>query len=145
MTERTRKLSGRRRLAFYLTILLIPVVALTAIYMAFTGYRTALLYSYIKNNERGWKGAVYRADAELGFAPIANSRGAEVFPIGDEVPARFDQSGFRVPLDEATATNGNRHPVVLALGCSFTYGAATSAERTYSHLVGEYLGGVDRN
>jgi hypothetical protein len=34
---------------------------------------------------------------------------------------------------------------VLALGCSFTYGAATNAENTYPYLVGQRLAGTTRN
>ena len=139
-----KKLSRKKRLGFSLIIFLIPVTALSAIYVVYTGYRTAPIYSYIKNNERGWKGKIHRKDAELGYAPIPDTRGAEVFPIGNDVPARYDKDGFRVPLEDE-GTSVNRRPIVLTLGCSFTYGAATNAENTYPYLVGQLLGGSTRN
>src|SRR6185503_9741501 len=102
MTGRSKILSRRKRLAFYFIVFLIPSTTIAAGYIIHTSYRTALLYRYIKNNERGWRGTVHRADSELGFAPVPDSRGAEVFPTGDDIPARYDQDGFRVPVEEET-------------------------------------------
>jgi len=57
---------------------------------------------------------------------------------------RYDKHGFRVPLEDNSIIL-NPELVVLALGGSFTYGAATYAEDTYPYLVGQYLQGVTRN
>jgi hypothetical protein len=145
MTKQPRELSRKKRFLFYLVVFLIPATTISAIYVIYTGYRTAPIYWYVKRHERGWKGKVARADAELGFAPIPDSQGAEVFPIGDDVPARYDKDGFRVPLEDGGSTLLNQHPIVLTLGDSFTYGAATLAENTYPYLVGQYLEGTARN
>jgi hypothetical protein len=145
MTKQRKTLSRKKRLVFSVIIFVIPATSISAIYVAYTGYRTAPIYWYVKHSERGWKGKLHRSDAELGFAPIPDSRGAEVFPVGNDIPARYDKDGFRVPLEDGIPTSPNRHPIVLALGCSFTYGAATLAEKTYPYLVGQYLGGTTRN
>ena len=130
---------------FYLVVFLIPVITISTFYIGYSAYRTAPIYRHVKLNQRGWKGKTVRADTELGFVPIPDSQGAEVFPIGNDIPARYDKDGFRVPLEDGRSTSPNRHPIVLALGCSFTYGAATPAENTYPYLVGQNLGGTTRN
>lgn len=144
LTKRIKNLSRKKRLVFSFIVFLIPATTISAIYVVYTGYRTAPIYWHIKHNERGWKGKVHKADAELGFVPVPDSRGAETFPIGGDIPMRYDKYGFRVPLEDGI-TSPNRHPVVLALGSSFTYGAAVPAENTYSYLVGQGLRGSTRN
>src|SRR6266404_7023973 len=140
-----RKLSRKKRFIFSVIIFLIPATAIAAIYVAYVAYRTSPLYSYVKSNQRGWKGKTVRADKELGFVPVPDSRGAMVFPIGDDIPVRFNRDGFRVPVDDGRSTSPIRHPIVLALGCSFTFGDATAAEDTYPYLVGQDLDGSTRN
>lgn len=141
----SKKLSRKKRLAFSFIIFLIPATTISAIYVVYTGYRTAPIYWSVKHNERGWKGKLMRSDAELGFAPIPDSSGAEVLPMSDDIPARYDKDGFRVPLEDASNSSVNPHPSVVTLGCSFTYGAATNAEDTYPYLVGRLLRGTTRN
>ena len=145
MANQTRELTKGKRTVFSLIMFLIPLIAIAAIYIAYAGYRTKGLYWYTKSNQRGWKGKVHRPDAELGFAPIPDSLGAEVFPVGDYVPVRYDKDGFRVPLEDGKGTSLNRHPIVLTLGDSFTYGAAVLAEDTFPYLVGQGLRGTTRN
>jgi hypothetical protein len=140
-----KNLSRKKKFAFCLIVLLIPAIAISCFYVVFTAYRTNSFYWYVKLNQRGWKGKVYRADSELGFVPVADSEGAEVFPIGDEIPMRYDKNGFRVPLEIKESRSPNPPPIVLTLGCSFTYGAATAAENTYPFLVGLDLRGTVRN
>lgn len=145
MPTQKRALSRSRRVVFTLVLFLIPATLTSAIYAGYTLYRTHHLYWYIKSNQGGWQGKVHRADPELGFAPVPGSRGAQIFPIGDHVPVRYDQSGFRVPVNDEPDAGPNRLPVVLTLGCSFTYGAATHAEDTYAYFLGKYLGATTRN
>ena len=57
---------------------------------------------------------------------------------------RFDKEGFRVPVED-TATESNGRPLVLTLGCSFTYGDAVYARDTYPYLVGQGLKGTTKN
>src|SRR6185503_21131713 len=102
MNSQRQPLSRRKKFVFRLILLLIPVIAISFLYLCFTAYRSRSIYQYVKANQRGWRGKTYQPDAELGFAPIKNSQGAEVFPIGEDVPARFDNDGFRVPLADGS-------------------------------------------
>lgn len=116
-----------------------------SIYVVSIGSRTKPMYLDFKNHKIGRRGKILRADAKLGYVPIPDSRGAEPFPIGRYVPVRYDQDGFRVPLEDESRASPDPHPMMLALGCSFTYGVGVSAENTYPHLAGQYLGGTVRN
>lgn len=100
--------------------------------------------AYFEDGGRGWAGKVYEPDATLGFRMIPGARGAETMPIGPDVPARVDLDGFRVPMDADEGAPRTR-PLVLALGCSFTYGAACRAEDTFPFLVANGLHGTCLN
>ncbi|MCX5848558.1 MAG: hypothetical protein NTW65_03825 [Deltaproteobacteria bacterium] len=139
--EKKRALSKKENFAVNV-LLLLAICA--AVYMSNVAFRIANIYQSIKTNQRGWKGHVHAADAELGFAPIPNAVGAHVFPIGPDVPMRYDKDGFRVPM-EVERTSKHPRPLILALGCSFTYGDATYAEDTYPYLVGQSLKGTIKN
>jgi hypothetical protein len=121
---------------------LIAALGALGAYGVWTVRRANQLYDFLKDSGRGWTRRVFRPDAELGFAPIPNAVGGDMLPYGPPVPSRFDQDGFRVPAEGAA----ERHrPLVLALGCSFTYGAACPAEAAYPHLVAQALGGSALN
>ena len=105
--------------------------------------RGGKLYRYAKQNRRGWSGTVFEPDRELGFRSQPGAEGAHTFPIGEDLPMRFDSRGFRAVKDSPAADN--RRPYVLALGCSFTYGDACRAEDTFPHLVARKLGGRELN
>lgn len=148
MQEKSVHVSGQispgKKVAFYSVMLLIVALGVSAVYIAYTAYQSRLVYWQIKQNQRGWSGTVHRSDPILGFVSIPGSSGAELFPIGPGVPARYDSEGFRIPADDKDAP-GDQRPLFLALGCSFTYGAATPAESTFPYLVGKRLGGSTRN
>lgn len=139
-----QKLPHQERKFFHILLFLIPAVTISLMYFGYTTYRTNQFYSYIKSYQRGWSGKVHEAHKELGFAPVPNSRGSEIMPIGPAIPMRYDKDGFRIPVEEQVNTE-NTHPIVLTLGCSFTYGAATPAKKTFPYLVGKYTGGTTKN
>ncbi len=114
------------------------------VYIGYSAYRTVDLYKNIKTKQRGWKGNVHAPDAELGFSPVPNSYGAHLFPVGPDIPMRYDEDGFRVTMEDGRALKRPR-PLILALGCSFTYGDATYAKDTYPYLVGRSLKGTSKN
>lgn len=145
MSNQTRKLSGKKKLAFYFVTCLVPVVFISAIYILYPAYRIESLYRYVKHNELAFKGKIHKPDQEFGYVPIPDSCGAEVFPIGNDVEACYDKYGFHVPAEDRKGTVLSQHPAVLALGCSFTCGFSTKAEETYPYLVGRDLGGTTRN
>jgi len=137
-------LPKRKKFIFHIILFLVPLFFITVVYIAYTMHRTTSLYLYVKSKQHGWKGKVHKADQELGLAPIPNSCGAETLPVGDDIPMRYDKDGFRVPMENNNDSE-NAYPVLLTLGCSFTYGAATYAKDTYPYLAGKYLGGSTKN
>jgi len=137
--------TSRKRLVLFFGIMaMLPVLLFCLGYVALTAFRSVDAYVYLKSKQRGWEGNVHSADPELGFAPIPNAVGAHVFPIGPNIPMRYDEHGFRVPVD-ARAASEHQAPVVMALGCSFTYGDANYATDAYPYLVAKSLGGREKN
>lgn len=135
---------AKRRALFHGILVLIPVLFAGVLYLAYTGYTSFKLYRSIKPIQRGYVGNLFRADKALGFASVPNGRGVEKAPLGPDVPAGFDEHGFRIPVD-GRANAAVQRPVLLFLGCSFTYGDLTPAETTYASLVGDMLGGTVLN
>ena len=124
--------------------LLVCAAVLAAAYVGAAAYRSKPLYESLKSHERGWSGRAHAPDARLGFAPVPGARGAHVFPIGPDVPMRYDAHGFRVPVhaEQAPAVT---HPLLLTLGCSFTYGDAVAAEEAWPFVTAQMLGGTAAN
>ncbi len=106
--------------------------------------RSAAAWQFLKTPHLGFNGAVHRADATLGFAAVAGARGLHTFPIGPPFPMQYDDHGFRIPAYESSSRALTR-PLVLALGCSYTYGDACPAEKTYSSRVAERLRATNLN
>lgn len=119
-------------------------IAVAAFLVAGLGYafsaalRSSQFYRYLKASERGWTDGVFTADDELGFVPVRGSTGLELMPIVPPIPARFDAEGFRVP--DAPPARPVSGPALLALGCSWTYGAACRAEDTFTLRAASALG-----
>jgi hypothetical protein len=113
-------------------------VAVAASYSIWVAHRSHGAYAFAIEPHRGWKGRVHQADPELGFAPIPDARGEHVFADGTSISMRYDEHGFRVPA-VASGGGGPRRPLVLALGCSYTYGDALSAEEAFPHVLSELL------
>jgi hypothetical protein len=113
-------------------------------YVLFLAKRSFDVYRHFKYDHRGFRGRVHRADAELGYGAVPASRGAHVWPVGPPVPMRYDAEGLRIPADAPAVAMPHR-PLVLALGCSYTYGDACLAEETYPWLVARRLGGTSLN
>ncbi len=126
-----RPLSIKKKCLFSM-IVLSPF--LMVLYLAVVAARTYPVYRGIKASEWGWRGRLFAADPVLGFAPIPNARGSEIVAKGPEIPARFDRDGFRIPASEPIVESSGP-PRAIALGCSFTYGAACPAEVTFTHAL----------
>lgn len=132
-----------RQFCFYTIAGALTLAAITLVFVTYAAKSTVPLYAWTKANQSGWKGKLYTADAELGFAYIPNSQGAEKIPMGPDIPTRFDELGFRVPV--GIDASSSQRPLVLALGCSYTYGAKVCAEDAYPYLVGLSLNGTSKN
>lgn len=138
-------LSRKKKILFSLIALALSIILVAAIlYISSVVHRGYKLYQYLKTNQRGWSGRVHAYHPELGYAPIPGAKGGHIFPIGPDLPMRYDENGFRVPVKD-TDDSPKKRPLVLALGGSFTYGDATPAEDTFSYLVGQELGGSTLN
>lgn len=121
--------------------------AITLAFIAYVGsivVRATSLYDTLAQPHRGWRGTPHRQDDALGYTPRPGTKGAHTFPIGDDVPMRFDEFGFRVPVS-STDERLARTPTIMTIGDSITYGDATPAEDTFPQLVADALGGSAMN
>jgi len=137
-------ISFRKKLVFSAIMVSLTIFIPLLSYLIYVYKSSQPLYKSIKNNERGWRGKPHEYNPILGFSPIAGAAGAEIMPGGSDIPMQFSEAGFRIPVGEEKAKPYKR-PLILALGCSFTYGAAVPAEDTYPYLVGKELQGTELN
>jgi hypothetical protein len=115
------------------------------IYFGVVVFRTAKLYTHVKTDPHAWLGELYRADSELGIAPIPNTKGFMVFPDGEKIPVVLDADGFRISSETRDLPALPSKPVVLALGDSFTFGAYVPSEKTFTYQAARKLNGVALN
>lgn len=135
-----KNISLRKKLLFSIGL---SLLALLIAYGLIVTYRAQSLYAYAKGHSRGWLTPVFRSDPALGWTPMPGISSAHTFPIGPDIPTQFDTDGFRIPAGQQ-GTKRNR-PLILAIGCSFTYGDACLAEDTFAHKVAQSLGGTELN
>tara|TARA_B100000315_G_C14535543_1_gene568267 strand:+ start:171 stop:1310 length:1140 start_codon:yes stop_codon:yes gene_type:complete len=141
--ENKQVFSKKKKFFFHTVMVLLLFAVFALAYMSYAAYKTVHIYQNIKAKQRGWIGNVHAVDAELGYAPVPNSQGAHAFPIGPDIPMRYDEDGFRVPME--VGASSHPRPLFLELGCSFTYGDAAYAKDTYPYLVGLSLNGTSKN
>lgn len=132
----------RRETVLYLAWLL--GISLPGAWGLFVLTRSYEAWSFLKQPHLGFNGAVHRADPRLGFAAVPGAKGLHTFPIGPSFPMQYDDHGFRIPAYESASRPLTR-PLVLALGCSYTYGDGCPAEKTYPWLVAERLHATSLN
>ena len=140
--EKKHRLSKKKKLLFFIIMNLLTPVIFSLAYVGHAHHKLSEMYWRLKIKQRGWKGKVHDNDSLLGFAPIPNTKGAHTFHIGPDIPTQFDNEGFRVPINVDKSSHNK--PLVLALGCSFTYGDAIHAKDTFPYLVGRSLGGTSK-
>jgi hypothetical protein len=136
-SESRPDLSIRKKLLFATVVFAGFLLLLWCVSLWWRGDR---LYRQVMGSSRGWSSRIHVTDPKLGFVPKANVDAEEVFPIGRPVPTRIDGNHFRIPASDDHQFVADR-PLVLALGCSLTFGAACRAEQTYPFLVAEGLEG----
>ncbi|HPJ71286.1 MAG TPA: hypothetical protein PK636_01220 [bacterium] len=132
----------RRRLLVLMAVLCLggaTFLGATAVYLVSVAVRALPIYNYIKADRRGWEGKVHAADPRIGFAPIPGSSGAHIFPVGPDIPMRYDADGCRIPAGGDPRAGSDR-VFLLSLGCSYTYGDGCRAEDTFTDVVGSTLG-----
>ena len=128
-------ISKKKRLWFTVVLVLLN---LALVYLLVAAFRTLKVYSYLKSEKLGWNGRVLQADPELGLANVPGAIGEQTEPVGSNVPVRIDEHGFRIP---ASGSMPDRRPLILALGCSFTFGSSCLAEETYPYVLAAKLHG----
>ncbi|MBN4061563.1 MAG: hypothetical protein COA57_06410 [Flavobacteriales bacterium] len=124
-------------------IIIYSLLCLVVAYFLSILIRSVTLYSDFKTESREWKGNIMQPDELLGYKPAPNSFGFQKTPVGEGTPVHFDELGFRVPLEYIFS--GNFRPLILSLGCSFTFGDACLAEETFSYLIAKELNGTVHN
>jgi hypothetical protein len=147
MPNRKLHLSRGKTLLFSVVTFLLCLAIVSAYYVGVAAQRSRDLFGYARTNQRGWTSGVHRFDPVLGFATVPNAQGAEILGKAPDIPVRHDKDGFRIPVAGGSNSEvaSEAHPILLTLGCSFTYGATNPAEDTYPYLVGQFLGGTTKN
>ncbi|MDF3031768.1 MAG: GDSL-like Lipase/Acylhydrolase [Moraxellaceae bacterium] len=134
-----------RRFLFPALLAFFSLVLLALVYGGTLVYRGLTLYEGIKWYSRDFIGRVYAADPAVGYRLAPNARGSFAIPLGDPVPVFHDAEGLRAPQGVQQAVMGARHPRLLFLGDSFTYGSLVAAEDTFPYLAAQHLGGETVN
>ena len=130
-------LAIRKRILFRIIVLgFFIIIGILALALTEIVIRSNKIYEYYKTRQGHIEGKIFRYDPELGTAPVPDSVGKMLYPDGSENPIRFDRYGFRVPLDAPERIVLTR-PLILMLGCSYSFGHGVPAEKTYCYLVGE--------
>jgi len=127
-------------------ILLLFLSFFLSLWIAYVGYavvRSLVFYKTMKTHQRGWRSTTFQYDPVLGYKHIPNSIVFESFPVGPDLPQRFDSEGFKIPMDHQQTSR--KRPLILALGCSYTFGFGCSAEDSFPHLTAKLIGGSTIN
>jgi hypothetical protein len=120
---------GRFALAFFLFFS----------YLDYLACRSFQLYECVKNENVGWKGGIFCADAELGYRNRPGAKGVQLCPYTPNIPIRIDANGCRISPD-GQDDNCDGRPIMLALGDSFTFGAKCEFEDSYPEIAAHHSG-----
>ena len=107
------------------------------------------IFKHIASTEgKHWTGKVFQPDPVLGHKPVECNSGTLNMTFNQTLihntPVKFDENGFRIPVDTPCARNFKR-PLILFLGDSFTEGADCNEEKTFSAIVGDSIHGTSIN
>ncbi len=125
-------------------VFLIIVCGTLLVYFGSVVFRSLRTYGAVKGKHYGERGKERRPDLVLGYRHIPGARTVMRVRGARDIPLIYDGNGFRVPAGTPAAAP-HRGPLVLALGCSYTYGYLCNAEQAYPYLVGRALGGDSIN
>lgn len=144
-------MSKYRRIFPFVTAGLCVVLLLLA-YSIVVLFRALPLYDFLKirqlepmQNVGKTIGRQFDFDPVLGAVLAANAQGFALIPKGSPVPFHHDDDGVRAPLGVPHMFRGDKHPRLLFLGDSFTYGQLLAAEDTFAYKAGLKLGGESVN
>ncbi len=143
---------GRRRFLFAGIIALICVVVIVMAYLITVWARGAGFYFQVKHGavaggRNGYVGKLLQYDPVLGYVGRSDASGGWLIALGDPVGAYHSADGLRVPVQNQKHPNSRkeRHPRLLFLGDSFTYGQLVAAENAFAYKTAVKLGGESVN
>lgn len=147
MADQRIELSLRKKITYSLIVFLIFLFVFSTVVSI---CKSIQLYYDTKQNNI-WVGRIHAPNPKYGFVTVPNSFGYELFSshpklnYNRKIPVKYDENGFRVPVKEEKSTEAKNRPLILALGCSYTYGAKVLATEAYPYLVGVQLNGRSIN
>lgn len=127
----------KRNKIFFSVILLLCLMIVAIVY----GVSVAVRFWPYQSQLIGPVGKLYETDPELGFRPAAHAQGKMRLPDGSLVETYHDGAGHRTAPGLQQQLSGEKHPRILFIGDSFTYGDFTRHEHTFAYRVAEKLGG----
>ena len=133
-----------KKLLQCVAIVMTTGVLLVLTYLCYVFVDSGKFYDYAKCGTRGWIHNPHASDPELGFKLSPGKTGEEFYPIGPNVTTRVSKFGFRIPV-EVEDVAPQKRPIVLSLGCSFTFGASCPAEDTYVYQFAKRINGTAIN
>lgn len=136
---------GYKRIVFPVLIGVFCLVLLALAYCITVAVRGAAAYDDIRKGGLGYNGKLYEFDPAMGYVPVPNADGAFTIPKGAPVATHHDDEGLRAPLRVGHSFQGGRHPRLLFLGDSFTYGQLVAAEDAFAFKAAQKLGGESIN
>ncbi len=144
--EKLQNTSGK---VIFSSLLFFLFLFITSLYYLLVDFAPQY-YSAVKqfyNTETFIEGEPYQADAQLGFSFKPSNRVYRVSKKTGEKDTilRTDENSCRVAFD-FKPSDYSRRPLVMFLGCSFTYGhGIDNPENTFAHKSSTALGGYPVN
>lgn len=146
------EIPGKKIAQFRLAIAAFLVAVIAIFYCITLAVRGAGLYADVTSLEKKrmegqgrYTGSFGRFDPVLGYVLLENGSGAWLIYDGSPVPFYHDDEGRRVAKGVKRGFQGKKHPRVLFLGDSFTYGELVSAEDAFPARVAAELNGESIN
>lgn len=97
------------------------------------------------DSEARYHGNFFRFDPVMGYVLFENGRGNSLIPEGAPIPFYHDDEGLRVAEGVQHGFQGRKHPRIMFLGDSFTYGLLVAAEDAFPFRVAAELNGESIN
>lgn len=138
---------ARRRPLLAVALALLCVLALLLAYALSVVVRGLLVYGELRKplepmHAAGrYIGQAFTVAPALGPVLAPGADGAWLIFNGEPVPFHHDEAGLRAPLGVRQSVQERRHPRLLFLGDSFTYGELVSAEDTFAARAAQALRG----
>lgn len=128
-----RRPDDYRKILFPALLALLCLSLIAVLYGGFVVVRGLDMYADVKGSGQGYIGKLYDTDPQLGYVNAAGADGFNAIPLGVPIATHHDDEGLVAPFGVKHSFQGKKHPRLLFLGCSFTYGAMVAAEDSYPY------------